>query len=278
MTDTESVGPLIIQAAVVDSRRNVVFSGYINHGCSTVADLWDLATKRCGGKLNSFQAGSLRKAFNSPSSQKPKGHSIEWLREQWLALKQQAPSMTIAEWSAHPHDELMYRRSLAEAGFDPDEVLPPHSSWVSPMNWFRVTKPSLAGHSLGYVACLFCPSSLVWRKVHEGKLLLPPADISIARLFSQKEGSEALNSLRVCRWLTDEETLCCAHIEDELEKSPFSPQWEILCAVSYRLLKDGYFRSACSIDTHLRAVMDASSACYGVEISVASIAEFPQDL
>ncbi|KAG8677598.1 hypothetical protein FPOAC2_03733 [Fusarium poae] len=72
-TDTESVGPLLIQVAVVDVNRNIVFADYINHGRKTVEEVWELAADACGGKLNYRQAKALRRAFGSPSLETPVG-------------------------------------------------------------------------------------------------------------------------------------------------------------------------------------------------------------
>ncbi|CAM1504609.1 Fc.00g022000.m01.CDS01 [Cosmosporella sp. VM-42] len=79
--DTESVGPLLIQTAVIDASRNALFSGFINNGCATVEDLWQLATRFCGGRLTKSQSCALRKAFESPSSNAPRSHSMKWLAE-----------------------------------------------------------------------------------------------------------------------------------------------------------------------------------------------------
>lgn len=58
---------------------------------------------------------------------------MAWLNEQWRLLKEKAPDLQIAEWSRHPHDRVLYERNLSRAGYNPDDVLPEITSWVSPM-------------------------------------------------------------------------------------------------------------------------------------------------
>lgn len=70
-TDVETVGPLLVQAAIIDADRNVVVGGYIHHSCATVKEVWDLAIKVCGRTLTTMQSSALRKAFGSPSRHKP---------------------------------------------------------------------------------------------------------------------------------------------------------------------------------------------------------------
>ncbi|KID75025.1 uncharacterized protein G6M90_00g056170 [Metarhizium brunneum] len=131
-TDTESVGPLLIQAAVVDAHRNVVFASHINHGCNTVEEIWSLAADLCGGKLSKHQAKGLRRAFGSPSLKTPIGCDVAWLADHWRQLKQSAPSMKVAEWSTWSCDQIAYRNALSRAGFDHEEILPTQSHWVLP--------------------------------------------------------------------------------------------------------------------------------------------------
>ncbi|KAL6879327.1 hypothetical protein J3F83DRAFT_758976 [Trichoderma novae-zelandiae] len=103
-TDTEAVGQLLVQAAVVDSYQRAVFSGHIHHDCATVEEPWQLATEVNGGRLTIVESIGLRRAFGSPSTQPPQGYSVAWLNEQWRLLKEEAPDLQIAEWSMHPHD------------------------------------------------------------------------------------------------------------------------------------------------------------------------------
>ena len=147
-TDTESVGPLLIQAAVVDAHRNVVFASHINHGCNTVEQIWSLAADLCGGKLSKHQAKGLRRAFGSPSLETPIGCDVAWLADRWRQLKQSAPSMKVAEWSTWSCDQIAYRNALSRAGFDHEEILPTQSHWVLPLNWMRTSQPTLPGYSL----------------------------------------------------------------------------------------------------------------------------------
>ena len=135
-TDVETVGPLLIQAAVIDADRNVVIGGYIHHDCATVKEVWDLATKVCGGTLNSLQSYALRKALGSPSMNKPRGYSMHWLVEQLKALKMEYPDMRMAEWSTHVYDQAVYRNNIERAGYNPADILPAPESWVSPLPWF----------------------------------------------------------------------------------------------------------------------------------------------
>ncbi|QPC78970.1 hypothetical protein HYE68_009722 [Fusarium pseudograminearum] len=58
-TDSESVGNLLVQVSVVDSKGGVVFEGHINHGCSTVQEIWDLAVRCNHGKLAIFAETAL---------------------------------------------------------------------------------------------------------------------------------------------------------------------------------------------------------------------------
>jgi len=93
-TDTEFVThiSLLVQVAVVNSKREIVFSSYIHHGCATVEDIWRLALEKNGKPLVERQAKALRRAFGPPSQQKPRGESLNWLAEQWWLLKQQHPA------------------------------------------------------------------------------------------------------------------------------------------------------------------------------------------
>ncbi|EFY87765.1 hypothetical protein MAC_06132 [Metarhizium acridum CQMa 102] len=96
-TDTEAVGQLLVQAAVVDSNQRVVFSGHIHHDCATAEELWQLATDVNGGRLTSVESIGLPRASGSPSTQPPQGYSVAWLSEQWRLLKKKAPDLQIAE-------------------------------------------------------------------------------------------------------------------------------------------------------------------------------------
>lgn len=251
-TDTESVGPLLIQVAFIDTSREVVFSGFIYHGCATVEDLWQLATRLCGGMLMKFQSCALRKAFGSPSSNAPRGHSMKWLAEQWLALKQRAPDLQVAEWSANFHDHFIYRNSLSQAGYNPDDILPPPSSWVSPMLWLRTSQPDLPGYQLGYACCLYSPSSLVFRwhdavvdalmlveiistrqkKLHKGAAAIPAPDDAILRLFAQAPEVGEADYLLLRRWSAREERICCSFLQEHLLDAEFELRlWPSLVAI-----------------------------------------------
>lgn len=87
VTDTESVGKLLVQVAVVDSKRCVVFSDYIHHDCETVEEIWQLAADLNGGKLTNYETRALRRSFGSPSTRAPRGQGLAWLNEQWKLLK-----------------------------------------------------------------------------------------------------------------------------------------------------------------------------------------------
>ena len=72
-TDTEWVPDidLLVQAAAVNSNREVLFSDDIHHDCATVEDIWLLALEKNQKPLSAIQACSLRKAFGPPSQEKP---------------------------------------------------------------------------------------------------------------------------------------------------------------------------------------------------------------
>ncbi|CAG9979541.1 unnamed protein product [Clonostachys byssicola] len=250
LTDTENVGPLLIQAAVIDANRNVVFSGYINHGCNTVEEIWTLAAELCGGKLSQRQALGLRKAFGSPSLKRPVGHDMAWLANQWRQLKESAPSMKVAEWSLTSYDRSCYYSALSRAGFNPQEILPSSSNWVLPLVWMRASGPSLPGYTLGYTCALFAPSHLVWSwhdavadtlmlfdilttrqmKLFEGKVELPPADPSICQLFIAGENNQVSTSTRTRIWLADEDRKCYDRLEEVLQENPYATRRSILSA------------------------------------------------
>jgi hypothetical protein len=99
-TDTEFVPgiDMLLQVALVDSKRDVCFSSYIHHNCVTVADIWHLAVEKNGKSLDHVQAAALRKAFGEPIQNKPRGKDINWLVERWDSLKQQYPDLMVAEW------------------------------------------------------------------------------------------------------------------------------------------------------------------------------------
>lgn len=140
---------------VVDSNQRVVFSGHIHHDCATVEEPWQLTTDVNGGRLTtSVESIGLRRAFGSSSTQSPQVYSVAWLNEQWRLLKEKAPDLQIAEWSMHPHDRVLYERTLSRAGYNPDDVLPETTSWVSPMQWLQYPSPSLPGYQLGYVGSI----------------------------------------------------------------------------------------------------------------------------
>ncbi|EXV03417.1 hypothetical protein X797_003217 [Metarhizium robertsii] len=102
----------------------------------------------------------------APSTQPPQGYSVAWLNEQWRLLKEKAPDLQIAEWSMHPHDRVLYERNLSRAKYNPDDVLPETTSWVSPMQWLQYSSPSLPGYQLGYVG------SIRWTAREESLMLL----------------------------------------------------------------------------------------------------------
>lgn len=196
-TDTEAVGQLLVQAAVVDSNQRVVFSGHIHHDCATVQELWQLVIDVNGGRLTSVESIGLRRAFGSPSTQPPQGYSVAWLNEQWRLLKEKAPDLQIAEWSRHPHDRVLYQRNLSRAGYNPDDVLPEITSWVSPMQWLQYSSPSLPGYQLGYVCAIYAPSSLVFRW-HDA-LVDPHMLMDIMSTRQKKVSSRQGDNSKSCR-------------------------------------------------------------------------------
>lgn len=56
-----------------------------------------MALKRNNGKLVRFEELALRRAFGPPSSKKPPGHTMQWVAERFLKLKERAPDMKVAE-------------------------------------------------------------------------------------------------------------------------------------------------------------------------------------
>lgn len=277
-TDTESAGESLLQVAVVDSKGVLAFGGHINHGCKTVQAIWDLALERNNGKLNRIEECCLRRAFGPPSSKEPPGHTMQWVADQFQSLKERAPKMKIAEWSLYPHDEVVYRENLDRAGCKADEVLPPPSNWVSPMTWFQRTGPALAGHSLGYVACLYAPSVHVWGwhdAVIDAKMLFGimktrcekfferqvtvSAPTSIERLFEGVTPGDN-GSCETIGWIKPEQDLCYRYIEEQLGQNPSIALWELLTGASYYMNSHGYFRTAHAINLHLRKAVLNSKA------------------
>ncbi|KAM0559298.1 hypothetical protein ACHAPJ_004316 [Fusarium lateritium] len=272
-TDVETVGPLLIQAAIIDADRNVVVGGYIHHDCETVKEVWDLAVKVCGGPLTTVQSAALRKAFGSPSMKKPRGYSMHWLVDQLKTLKKEYPDICMAEWAAHPFDQVVYRNNIKRAGYNPADILPPPENWVSPMGWFRQAGPSLPGHQLAYVACLYHPSSLVFgwhdaivdalmlmdilstrqQKYHHGKVEVPPSSRSILLLFKQgpQKTTNGGNYLVQRPWLAREDKPCWVFMQDTLRKYEFASLSALCRAASYYLLQHKFFRTASSIKQHL---------------------------
>lgn len=277
-TDTETVGPVLIQVAIVNARREVVFASHINHGCKTVEEFWRLVARRCGGKLTARQAGALRKAFGSPSLKRPVGCDMSWLANQWRRLKESCPSMKVAEWSLASFDQAVYRRAFSEAGLSPDdiqEILPDPVNWILPLNWFRNSPPTLPGYSLGYTCALFAPSRLVWSwhdavadtlmlydimvtrqmKVLEGKVELPSSDEAIRRLFMPIENNPEYIWVGARRWAAAEANKCYDRIEELLHQNPYATRRSLLSAVSFWLLGQGYFRTRLSVESHLAEVV-----------------------
>ena len=164
-TDTEFVThiSLLVQIAVVNSKREIVFSSYIHHGYATVEDIWRLALEMNGKPLVERQAKALWRAFGPPSQQKPRGESLNWLAGQWWLLKQQHPALMMAEWSTCGVDERIYRSTLGRAGFDIEMILPGQSRWLSALTHWKSSPPSLPVFTLSYDCSLFALSNLVWR-------------------------------------------------------------------------------------------------------------------
>jgi hypothetical protein len=206
-TDTEFVPgiDMLLQVALVDSKRDVCFSSYIHHNCVTVADIWHLAVEKNGKSLDHIQAAALRKAFGEPTQNKPRGKDINWLVERWDSLKQQYPDLMVAEWSLVGCDERLYRSTLVDAGFDPQTILPSPSRWVRALSCWRDSLRGLCGLNLAYVCSLFAPSNLVWewhdavadtlmlydltlireRKIHNGTTVAPQPPRSVLEVFSR---------------------------------------------------------------------------------------------
>ncbi|QGI88953.1 hypothetical protein CEK26_000168 [Fusarium fujikuroi] len=263
-TDVEAVGPLLVQAAIIDADRNVVVGGYIHRDCETVKEVWDLAVNVCGGPLTKIESDALRKAFGSPSMKRPRGYSMHWLVDQLKTLKKEYPDICMAEWSANPFDQVVYRNNIKRAGYDHEDILPPPENWVSPMGWFRQAGPSLLGLQLAYVACLYHSSSLVFRwhdaiadalmlmdilstrqqKYHHGKVEVPPP----AGLQKTTNGEDFLIQRP---WFAREDRLCWAFMQDTLKKYEFASLPALCRAASYYLLEHKFFRTANSIKEHL---------------------------
>ncbi|SCO12527.1 uncharacterized protein FFM5_10322 [Fusarium fujikuroi] len=272
-TDVEAVGPLLVQAAIIDADRNVVVGGYIHRDCETVKEVWDLAVNVCGGPLTKIQSDALRKAFGSPSMKRPRGYSMHWLVDQLKTLKKEYPDICMAEWSANPFDQVVYRNNIKRAGYDHEDILPPPENWVFPMGWFRQAGPSLLGLQLAYVACLYHSSSLVFRwhdaiadalmpmdilstrqpKYHHGKVEVPPPSRSILLLFEQglQKTTNGEDFLIQRPWFAREDRLCLAFMQDTLKKYESASLPALCRAASYYLLEHKFFRTANSIREHL---------------------------
>ncbi|UKZ53506.1 hypothetical protein TrVGV298_007298 [Trichoderma virens] len=268
-TDVETVGPLLIQMAIIDADRNLVIGGYIHHSCATVKELWDFATKACGGTLTKRETAALRKAFGSPSMNKPRGCSMHWLVDQLKELKMKYPDMRIAEWATRPFDQIVYRDNIKRAGYNHADILPAPENWVSPLRWLQVTGPMLPGYQLAYVACLYYPSGLVFgwhdavvdammlmdilstrqQKYHHGKVEVPVASTSILRLFDQVPQNDSSDGdyLISRPWAAREEKLCWLFLQDKLEEYEFASQTALYRAVSYHLFQHGFFRTSMAV-------------------------------
>ncbi len=114
------------------------------------------------------------------------------------ATEKNAPLMKVAEWSLSLFDQSVYRRASSQAGFDPQEVLPVAPSWVLPMHWFRLTRPSLPGYSLPYTCSLFSPSPVVWRWHDAVVDSLKLFDILTTRQMKLFEGNCGLAVCGIC--------------------------------------------------------------------------------
>ncbi|KAL7951081.1 hypothetical protein V8C42DRAFT_359764 [Trichoderma barbatum] len=261
--------------AIIDADRNVVVGGYIYHSCATVKEVWDLATKACGGTLTNRERSALRKAFGSPSMNKPRGYSMHWLVDQLKALKMKYPDMRMAEWSTHPYDQIVYRSNIERAGYNPVDILPAPKNWVSPLRWFQVTGPILSGYQVAYVACFYYASDLVFgwhdaivdammlmdilftrqQKHHHGKVEMPVASTSILRLFDQvpQDASGDGDYLINRPWSAREDKLCWLFLQDKLEEYEFASQRALCRAVSYHLYQHGFFRTSFAIAKRLNA-------------------------
>lgn len=199
---------------------------------------------------------------------------MAWPNEQWRLLREKAPDLQIAEWSRHPHDRVLYERNLSRTGYNPDDVRPEITSWVSPMQWLQYSSPSLPGYQLGYVCALYTPSDLVFRrydalvdshmlmdvmstqqnKYHQGKVIIPKAAVPILRLFDEDhESSESGYAVPVgsIRWTAREESLCCSFLQKQLRTSPHDKKDQLLRATSVYLVTEGYFRNPKRVYTHL---------------------------
>ncbi|KFA49210.1 hypothetical protein S40293_11156 [Stachybotrys chartarum IBT 40293] len=75
-TDTETVGPLLVQVAVINTNRDIVFQVHIHHDCATVDELWRPATKACAGKLTNRQRAARCEAFGLQSAKVPKDQGL----------------------------------------------------------------------------------------------------------------------------------------------------------------------------------------------------------
>ncbi|KAH7234066.1 hypothetical protein B0J15DRAFT_539033 [Fusarium solani] len=275
-TDVETVGPLLIQAAMVDADRNVVFGGYIHHSCATVKEVWDLAIKTCGRPLVARESSALRKAFGSPSMHKPRGYSMHWLVNELKALKMKYPDICMAEWATHPFDQVVYLNNINRAGYNPADVLPAPENWVSPMQWFQKTGPTLPGYQLAYVASLYHPSDLVFKwhdaivdammlmdilstrqqKYHHRKVEVPPYSPSILSLFDQGRTNAISHGDYLIQrpWSAREERLCWLFLQDKVREYEFASHVALYRAASYHLLQHNFFRTSFSVDQHLKVM------------------------
>ncbi|KAK4064929.1 uncharacterized protein Triagg1_8745 [Trichoderma aggressivum f. europaeum] len=269
-TDVETVGPLLIQMAIIDADRNVVIGGYIHHSCATVKELWDLATKTCGGTLTSREMAALRKAFGSPSMKKPRGDSMHWLVDQLKALKMKYPDMLMAEWATHPFDQIVYRDNIKRAGYNHEDILPAPGNWVSPMRWLQVTGPMLPGYQLAYVACLYYPSDLVFRwhdAIVDAVMLMDILSTRQQKYHHGKvEDASGDGDILIRRpWTAREEKLCLLFLQDKLEEYKFATQMALYRAVSYHLFQHGFFRTSLAVAERVtrKARREESEGEYG---------------
>lgn len=284
-TDTEFVPgiDMLLQVALVDSKREVCFSNYIHHNCVAVADIWHLAVEKNGKSLNHVQAAALRKAFGEPTQNKPRGNDINWLVERWDSLKQQYPDLMVAEWSWVGCDERLYRSTLADAGFDPQTILPSPSRWIRALSCWRDSLRGLCGLNLAYVCSLFAPSNLVWewhdavadalmlhdltlireRKIRNGTTVAPQPPESVLKVFSRSatrldrptmsdrmlyQGSITSQGQQKCFWTLEEERRCFSLIAAEHDKAQTCSMRSLLLRSSLRLAeKAGSHRTVSSI-------------------------------
>lgn len=130
----------------------------------------------------------------------------------------------MAEWAAHPFDQVVYRNNIKRAGYNLADILPAPESWVSSMGWFRETGPSLPGFQLAYVAC--------FEQGHQRTT--NGGDYLVQRL-----------------WFAREDRFCWVFMQDALRKNEFASLPALCRAASYYLLQHQFFRTASSIKQHL---------------------------